>query len=381
MKIKNNFTAIACRVILPFIFATVFMVLFAGCKLDLVIENPYEEIDWAAFGRYKADLHAHTTHSDGYYSPHVVVDRYYELGYRILAIADHNRVSYPWQEFSSLEVSERTYRRLDDGQLDDIPHEDSFVYEDRDPESLGMIAISGNEVSQHHHMGSLFNAHEDRNRELGTVSETLEAIAEKGGLGILYHPGSYNGTHGSRPYYPIDWYVEIFQRNDHLVGMEAYNNGWQHNPGNLHRWDSTLTRVMPDRPVWGFANDDFHGGTMGHSWNVFLLPELTKEEVRKGIENGLSYFIYAPEAHDGPPAPEIHSITVDQENATIYIDASGYHYIEWISNGKSIHFGEYIHLHDFPGIDTYVRANIYQSQYASDQFRAVTMTQPFGIRR
>ncbi len=376
ISIKRSWTAI-----LPILFVAIFLTVFIGCNQELAIDNPYEEVNWEEFGRYKADLHAHTTHSDGYFSPHIIVDRYHDLGYRILALADHNRVTYPWQEFSSLEVSNRTYRRLEEGQLDDIPHEDSFVYEDRDPESLGMIAVQANEVSQHHHLGSLFNEHEDRDRKLEKVSETLEAIAEKGGLGMLYHPGSYNGTHHSRPYYPIDWYVEMFQQYDHLVGMEAYNNGWQHNPGNLHRWDSTLTRVMPDRPVWGFANDDFHGGTMGHSWNVFLLPELTREEVRKGIENGLSYFIYAPEGHDGPPPPEINAITADPRNGTIHIDASDYHYIEWISDGKSIHFGNKINLHDFPDVNSYVRAIVYQSQYASNQSRAVTLTQPFGIRR
>ncbi len=73
--------------------------------------------------------------------------------------------------------------------------------------------------------------------------------------------------------------------------MEAYNNGWQHNPGNLHKWDSSLIHLMPDRPVWGFSNDDFHGaspwynGMAVRAWNVFFLPELSVELVRKGMEN------------------------------------------------------------------------------------------------
>ena len=352
-----------------FFFATGLFIVLAGCKPELIIDNPYETVNWTGYGRYKADLHAHTTRSDGYFSPQVVVDRYHELGYDILAIADHNMVTYPWQEFSSFEVSARTYRRLDEGQLNDIPREYSFVYEDRDPEALGMLAIQANEISQHHHMGSYFNDHPGG--ALRNESETLEAIGAKDGLAVLFHPGRHPQENE-----PVEWYVDLFRRYDHLIGMEAYNNGWHHNPGNLHKWDSSLIHLMPERPVWGFSNDDFHGGIMGRTWNVFLLPELSVEQVRHGMENGLFYFVYAPLGHDGPPPPEIKSITSDSKRGIIQIEASGHKYIEWISDGNVVYIGDSINLKKVPGIGSYVRANIYQSKYGS-----LAATQPFGIRR
>ena len=81
------------------------LIVFAGCKPEFIIDNPYEKVIWENFGQYKSDFHSHTSHSDGNYSPHVIVDLYHNKGYDILAIADHNRVTYPWQKFSSLEPS------------------------------------------------------------------------------------------------------------------------------------------------------------------------------------------------------------------------------------------------------------------------------------
>ena len=38
---------------------------------------------------YKANLHCHTTHSDGYYSPEEIKRIYMERGYSIVAFSDH----------------------------------------------------------------------------------------------------------------------------------------------------------------------------------------------------------------------------------------------------------------------------------------------------
>jgi len=347
------------------IFLFVIILGFVGCKPEFIIDNPYEEVNWAEYGSFKADLHAHTSRSDGNFSPQIIVDRYHDLGYEILAIADHNRVTYPWQEFSTFTVSDLTHRRQEAGWFDQLSHEEVFVYEDRNPDLLGMIAVQANEVSQHHHVGSYFNDHPGGTLE--TVEETLEAIASKDGIAVLFHPGLYDGTRENWPYHPIDWYIDIYQSYDHLVGAENHN---------LARWDSTLTRLMPERPVWGFSNDDYHRGVMGRRWNVFLLPELSIEQVRYGMENGLLYFVHAPEGPDGPPAPEISSISVSSRKGVISIEATGYEYIDWISDNNVIHTGDYIDIRDFPELTGYIRAEIYESEDGP-----LAGTQPFGIRR
>ncbi len=61
--------------------------------------------------------------------------------------------------------------------------------------------------AQHHHVGSYFNDHPGGTLE--TVEETLEAIAAKNGLAVLFHPGLYDRTRENWQYHPIDWYIDI----------------------------------------------------------------------------------------------------------------------------------------------------------------------------
>ena len=366
--------------LLKIIFSVFLVVNLAGCKSDYIIDNPYENVDWANFGRYKADLHAHTSRSDGYFSPHVVVDLYHNQGYHIFAIADHNEVTYPWQEFSDMEPSELTYRRIDQGVIDEIPVEDVVVYENRDPAALGMVAIQANEISQNHHLGAYFSSHEDSERLAKTVAESLENIAGDDGLGVLFHPG----RHGAEDNTPIEWYYDLFQKYDHLIGVEAYNSGLLiHQPGSINKWDSLLKYFMPDRTVWGFSNDDFHHfgmSILGRNFNVFLLPELSVEEVRSAMEKGSFYFVARHDGYyNGPPPtdpPVINSIDVDSRKGTISIEATNYEYIEWVSDGTVIYTGETIVLPEHPDIGSYVRANVYKEEDGP-----IAGTQPFGIRR
>ena len=339
-----------------------------GCKPDVTIDNPYAEVNWRDWGRHKADLHAHTSRSDGNFSPNIIVDRYRELGYDILAIADHNLITYPWQEFSTFTPSARAFRLLDEGGPGDLSREEVVLYENRDPEALGMLAIQANEVSQHHHLGSYFSDHPGGT--LATVEETLEDIASRNGLAILFHIGLYNGTYPNWPYHPIEWYVDLYQKYDHLIGAE---NLLMHT---FERWDSILIRLMPDRPVWGFCDDDYHRGIMGRRWNVFLLPELSTASVRHAMENGLLYFVHAPEGHDGPSPPAIESIKVNSGRGTINIDATGHEFIEWVSDNKVVHRGDHFNINDFPEVKGYVRAVLWESENGP-----LTGTQPFGIRR
>ena len=62
---------------------------------------------------------------------------------------------------------------------------------------------------------------------------------------------------------------------------------------------------MPDRPVWGYSNDDMPSGAkhLGRNWSMLLLPELTSDWVRRGLIGGRSYFVYSPAGHAGPPPP------------------------------------------------------------------------------
>ncbi|MFO7978209.1 MAG: hypothetical protein R6U64_06070 [Bacteroidales bacterium] len=329
------------------------------------IDNPYQQVNWEHHQQYKASLHVHTTRSDGRLSPHEVVDRYHELGFHILALTDHNLLTYPWTEFSDMNPHQGWFDRL-------LRRNRDSAYEDRDPEALGMIDIQANELSSHHHMGSFFNAHirnvyGEPDPETVTEEESIGAVKQKDGIIMLYHPGRYDMT--------LQWYVDTYNNNDHVFGMEIYNQGDRY-PGDRRLWDAVLTATMPARPVWGYSNDDMHGAShLGRNWNVLILPELTHEATRKGLEQGLSYYIYSPEGHDAKGIPVIENIEVNSNEGTISIAATNYKRVIWISKGQVIHEGTTIDLDELPQAGNYVRAELHGAG------RVIAGTQPFGISR
>ena len=337
----------------------VILLVVSSCGPSWQISNPYDVVDWETHVHYKANFHTHTTNSDGRLNPHTVVDRYHQLGYDILAITDHNEVTWPWTAFAEIKPSSRTLERMDSAP-ETMPKNREF--ENRDPVELQMVDIQGNELSNHHHMGSFFN---DFNGSR-TEEESLVATESNNGITMLYHPGRYNN--------PIVWYVDLYERHDHLIGLEVYNQADRY-PQDRLIWDSILTVTMPDRPVWGYSNDDMHiTPHIGRNWNILILPELNSEQVRYGMENGLSYFIYAPEGHDGPAPPAIESVMVNNRRGTIEIIATGYDSIQWISGGVTISEGTTFNLEEVDEEINYVRAVL------SGTGGTITGLQPFGIR-
>ncbi len=381
-KIKSNKLFITLMIIATMVLVgcATFKSSYETSKLDII--NPYADVNWETYSQHKANLHTHTRMhrfredgasvfrtglihaqdgtilqepqegydnknrhpdyeaakgrglhggSDGSLSPPAKIDAYQSRGYTILALTDHNVVTWPWQDYG------------------------------RDPESLGMLAVQGCEPSRHHHMGSYFN---DSNGPTGNVEESIRAVGERNGLAVLFHPGRYKETD--------DWYVELYEKYEHLIGLEVYNQGDRY-PNDRELWDRLLTQLMPYRPVWGASNDDAHSiGQVGRNWQVFLLPELNEQALRYAMRHGHSFFSYAPLGHPedgGDPAPVIQSITVKDVEGTIEIKASGYESIEWISAGQVIAEG---HLFDAKGHQGYVRA-----QLIGETGR--TYTQPFFI--
>lgn len=349
-----------------FLFASfiVTTLLLTGCKSGVQIDNPYENVDWISHNRYKANLHTHTTRSDGSMSPNQVVDRFQELNYSILALTDHNEVTYPWVSFSELSPSRGAFQKLNDGRIDST----AITYEDRNPEEMRMFAIQGNEVSAPHHMGSFFT---DYNNHPGEEDLVISEIGEIGGLILLNHPGRYTARDSAK--YNVEWYVDLFQRHEHLTGMEVYNQGDRY-PLDRILWDSILVRTMPGRPMWGYSNDDFHGGLerLGRNWNLFLLPELTEDAIRTGMLEGRFLYVYAVNGHYGPDVPEVKSIDIHKRKGIISIEATGQDSIRWISAGEVVARGNSIQISKVPEVKSYVRAEIFGPG-------SVTGTQPFGI--
>jgi len=312
---------------------------YIAARNDLILVNPYQEVDWEEHAQYRANLHTHTRQSDGLHSAARVIDAYHRAGYHILALTDHDAVTWPWNEHG------------------------------RDPEELGMLAVQGNEISHAHHIGSYFCDYNIVSRRylpviggIGsaanvTEEEILTGIADSDGLAVFFHPG-YHGN-------PPQFYTSLFSKFPHLIGMEVANGKLRLQDHEI--WDTVLTMLMPERPVWGFANDDLHiMWHLGRAFNVFPLPELCEAEIRSAMERGSFYFSY------GSAAPVIRSILVDNEGGIVAIDGDGWEEVSWISNGFVIHQGAALDFHNTANIGAYIRAEMSGEG-------GITYTQPFAV--
>jgi hypothetical protein len=324
---------------------------------SVVVLNPYRGVNWKTVNQYKANLHTHTTNSDGYLYPHEVVDLYQTAGYKILSITDHSTITFPWTDFSSL----------------------NKAYNDRDPVKLGMLAVQGNELSDAHHVGSYIHAVPGGGANLDEAFSTMTRLT---GLAAFKHPGRYwNIRAAFQPgeLYSIDWYQDYYQRFPAIVGMEVFNLGDRfHNDRIL--WDELLTRLMPERPIWGHSNDDMHkSDQLFRNYNYKLMPELTLEALRTSMTSGASFFVYEPTGDGKSKVPRIDSVTVDLIDEKIIIHALNFDQIEWISgiSGRGtdrksnvLAMGD---TFDYNGFDkSYIRAVV------SNKYGQI-FTQPFGF--
>jgi len=353
------------------VFAAIMAATFSMCRnanTPVLVLNPYEEVNWDLTTHHKANFHAHTTQTDGNYPPHEVVDQYHQLGYSLLSLTDHDRITYPWTDFSEL----------------------NDQYQDRDPDSLGMLAIVGNELSRHHHTLSLFTDFQAQSQDLDVV---LKNQADHSGdaLAVLAHPAMHwprqFDTEGELTDSVVDYYAHYYLNYEHLVGIEIHNGTRPMTEYPLDRalWDRLLKMLMPERPVWGFATDDIHASVQyGRDWVVLPLDELSTEAARTALKSGAFYVssirLFEGNQPDKLRTPVIESIIHDKQKGVIKIQASTQEgtmlsdAIQWISDGEVIHTGP-----DFPytiveGLGNYVRAEIYGHG-------GTTYTNPFGFAR
>ena len=357
----KKFTIIILMFLLSFILAA------CGRGNTEMLNNPYEGIDWDHIHFVKANLHTHTTNSDGNYLPHEVIDMYHEAGYGALALTDHDdralhhHITYPWDYLADY-------------------HDD---WENRNPESLGMIAISGNEFSRKHHIAALFT---NLDPEPGwSEKEMFEQLAkEADSFGFLAHPGRYWRSHlaDDEGEYSTNWYLDMVQSFDPDVmpGIEIAN---QDDRYDLDRvlWDRLLLEIMPNRPLWGVAVDDYHIGHIGYSYTSHLLEDpLDKDAFRDTLLNGR--FFSTTSMRVDRATPIIESVIVDEEKQTITIQSPNADLIRWVSgvdeHNLSLIVGEGAEFY-YGDLDSpYVRAEVVINP-DSMASRAITFTQPFAL--
>ncbi|MFW6319653.1 MAG: hypothetical protein ACOC1L_05660, partial [Bacillota bacterium] len=139
---------------------------------------------------------------------------------------------------------------------------------------------------------------------------------------------------------------------------------------------------MPERPIWGFGNDDFHGADgdsrINWSFSHFLVEDLTIESFKAAMIQGAFYTSHTNQVDDS--APMITEIIVNEEERYIEIIAEDYESIRWYSGtddtlNTSIQVGEGVRFYYGHFEGSYVRAEIWKDELNKN----VTLTQPFGF--
>jgi len=182
----------------------------------LRIADPY-----AVPGQYrKAQLHCHTTNSDGTLAPRALLERYRTAGYTFVVFTDHERVT--------------TCDDFNDGAFLALPGVETAIGRPFRPlgPHLGRIGAPGQ-------------------LDVRGAQAAIDATVAAGGVVSLHHPGWTGNLWTGR------WTLAemITLRGYHLIEISNHHSASR---ADVERWATVLVRRGPAAPVGGVAVDDLH---------------------------------------------------------------------------------------------------------------------------
>ncbi|MBR2509607.1 MAG: CehA/McbA family metallohydrolase [Lentisphaeria bacterium] len=202
----------------------------------------------------KANLHTHTTNSDGIFTPAQIIDMYKDAGYDVINFSDHRKVN---------KVSE---------------------YDGR-----GMTLISGVEL---HPMGPRgINWHilaigvpeNFANTNPETGQEAVDSVVNVGGIAFCAHP-YWCGLLPS----------EVMQLKN-IAGIEVFNSSCRYigKELNMYAWDICLDA---GREYTALAVDDIHNiRDFCGGWTMICAKSNSYEDIIAALKNGDFYATQGPE--------------------------------------------------------------------------------------
>lgn len=343
---------------------------------SIVKHNPYRDLNWENVTQCTAQFHLHEPRNpidsasskhdppaeataedlEGYSSPGELIDKYRNAGYGALAVTEHEyyvdgtkHKGEPF--FEGLDVTTWPWSKWDrTGANDPIPIQGAEL----------RCSVEG--IDGLHDLVSLGN-------DLGhgreqSIEEVTNKIENRDGIAFLAHPGKYVDPEDA------DVYLGPFEQSDALLGLEVFNARDRYPGRGL--WDALLTTLGSRRPIWAFADDDYHAKQrpegaerFDRSRTVLLLEQKSPSAVIEALRAGQSYVQY----DDDGEAPVINSI--EEESASLTLAVPEDVAVQWISDGETIATGKDLSLTSVSG--KYVRAEVYGSG------EAVSCTQPIYL--
>ena len=293
----------------------------ADTDVDYTITNPYASVNFETYKAYKADLHSHTTFSDGHDSLPEQVERHYELGFDIYARTDHSTTSYGYMAHDYVPAMKvlglikngviggevlATSGVAANGKAYTVTTSDAgdeFYAQDGGQQMLSVPF--GNEQN-----GTSFtNSHVNTwfvdygNGRLGGTAEyesVIKDVHEKGGLSVINHPGEYTNArdeiYTADAYnkddvmynYKIKKFENILLKYDSCLGIDINSKGDSRTRFDRKLWDILLTDLIPNgRNVYAIATSDAHNlNIVDSGYTMHYMESLTSENLRENMENG-----------------------------------------------------------------------------------------------
>ncbi len=321
MKIKS-FTKKTLSLVLSvaMLFSFASLVFAADADIDYKITNPYSSVDFDTYKAYKADLHSHTTFSDGHDSLPQQVERHYELGFDIYARTDHSTVSYGYKAHDYVPAM-KVLGLIKNGAVGgevlgdngtaangkaykvETVNGDEFYSQAGGQQMLSVPF--GNEQN-----GTSFNnAHVNTwfvdygNGRLGGTSEyesVISAIDGLGGLSVINHPGEYTNArdeiYTADAYnkdnfsynYKINKFENLLLKYDTCIGIDINSKGDSRTRFDRKLWDILLQDIIPHgRNVFAIATSDAHNLEIVDSgYTMHYMESLTSANLKENMEDG-----------------------------------------------------------------------------------------------
>ena len=359
----------------------VFTLAVSAAGENLIITNPYENVDWDTWHAYKTQLHCHTLACDGDIQLNDVVEIHYALDYDIVAITDHATVSKGWTTppqtipLFRLVKYERTKMApvipLTQERYDEITN---GVGRD----GRGMLAVekgvelNGAVPSNSHLTGYFADYGQGLFGVDGDYETPVRENGEAGGITMLSHLGNYYEYHEET--YPnmendeklINKFANIFLKYPTCVGMDINSGTDSHTFRDRKLYDNILQKTIPNGVTpWCFTFSDAHqAGQYDRAFTVHMMLERTNEELRRSMQEGTLFAISRHartelgEDFVGEGAyPIVTRVEVDEDEDTIELTCENCNEVIWVADGVEIARGAVIDLNDYEwGITSYVRA-------------------------
>jgi len=381
----KKLTAITLALLTIFASVTVSANIGAAAEKDFKIVDPYERVDWDNWGKYKTQLHCHTTASDGFMKIDEFVQKHYDHDFDIVALTDHGTLNRGWNVAPETVPLMRFIKKERTKMEDIVPLTDE-VYQtylngtaasETRTHKNGMVDVPlGNELNMAtpfadcHLTGYYAEYGQGLAGVFGDYETPSKGVMEADGISMLSHVGEYVYIDKDSEKYVgqlvDEYYVNKFARifidcKGSSLGMGINSATDAHTRCDRILYDQILQKTIPNGVVpWCNTFSDSHtADSVNYAYTISLMPELTSGAFRTCLEKGeyfsVSHFSNGVELNGMPEipgfdeeavyesksylldnTPMISRVTVDQENDTITIEGTNFDEITWVSSGNVI---------------------------------------------